>query len=122
MTIDDVESKLNLSLKNQMLSTLTDNVWSGIEDLIQAAIQSVLIVAGAASYVGKGAIAGLGLNYYDVNCSNCWLIAAILEDKKAWKVEWKQRRAHSLSSIWMRLVNWGVTLPQSVIDRAIVSR
>ncbi|MEZ9895003.1 ABC transporter substrate-binding protein, partial [Vibrio lentus] len=125
LTIDDVESKAeSIAKKSDVIYALTDNtVASGIEDLIQAANQSgTPVVAGATSYVGKGAIAGLGLDYYDVGVQTADYVAAILEGQKPGKLNVKTAKSSQLVINLDAARELGVTLPQSVIDRAIVSR
>ena len=120
-----MESKAeSIAKKSDVIYALTDNtVASGIEDLIQAANQSgTPVVAGATSYVGKGAIAGLGLDYYDVGVQTADYVAAILEGQKPGKLNVKTAKSSQLVINLDAARELGVTLPQSVIDRAIVSR
>ncbi|MFA0464537.1 ABC transporter substrate-binding protein, partial [Vibrio sp. 10N.261.45.F1] len=92
LTIDDVEEKTaSVAKKSDVIYALTDNtVASGIEGLINAANQAgTPVVAGATSYVGKGAIAGLGLDYYDVGVQTADYVAAILDGQKPGKLSVK---------------------------------
>ncbi|CAK1750549.1 putative ABC transport system substrate-binding protein [Vibrio crassostreae] len=125
LTIDDVESKAeSVAKKSDVIYALTDNtVASGMEDLINAANQAgTPVVAGATSYVGKGAIAGLGLDYYDVGVQTADYVAAILNGQKPGKLNVKTAQSSQLVVNLEAARELGVTLPQSVIDRAIVSR
>ena len=125
LTIDDVESKTeSIAKKSDVIYALTDNtVASGIEGLIEAANRAgTPVVAGATSYVGKGAIAGLGLDYYDVGVQTADYVAAILNGQKPGKLSVKTAQSSQLVVNLDAARELGVTLPQSVIDRAIVSR
>ncbi|MFS1935214.1 ABC transporter substrate-binding protein [Vibrio splendidus] len=125
LTIDDVEEKAgSVARKSDVIYALTDNtVASGIEGLIDAANRAGKpVVAGATSYVGKGAIAGLGLDYYDVGVQTADYVAAILNGQKPGKLNVKTAQSSQLVVNLDAARELGVTLPQSVIDRAIVSR
>ncbi len=125
LTIDDVESKTeSIAKKSDVIYALTDNtVASGIEGLIEAANRAgTPVVAGATSYVGKGAIAGLGLDYYDVGVQTADYVAAILNGQKPGKLSVKTAQSSQLVVNLDAARELGVTLPQSVIERAIVSR
>ncbi|MEL0610176.1 ABC transporter substrate-binding protein [Vibrio echinoideorum] len=125
LTIDDVESKTeSIAKKSDVIYALTDNtVASGIEGLIEAANRAgTPVVAGATSYVGKGAIAGLGLDYYDVGIQTADYVAAILNGQKPGKLSVKTAQSSQLVVNLEAARELGVTLPKSVIDRAIVSR
>ena len=125
LTIDDVEAKAeSVAKKSDVIYALTDNtVASGMEGLIDAANQAgTPVVAGATSYVGKGAIAGLGLDYYDVGIQTADYVAAILNGQKPGKLSVKTAQSSQLVVNLDAARKLGVTVPQSVIDRAIVSR
>ncbi|MEZ9300062.1 ABC transporter substrate-binding protein [Vibrio splendidus] len=125
LTIDDVEEKAgSVARKSDVIYALTDNtVASGIEGLIDAANRAGKpVVAGATSYVGKGAIAGLGLDYYDVGVQTADYVAAILNGQKPGKLNVKTAQSSQLVVNLDAARELGVTLPQSVIDRAIVNR
>ncbi|ARP37757.1 ABC transporter substrate binding protein [Vibrio syngnathi] len=125
LTIDDVEEKTaSVAKKSDVIYALTDNtVASGIEGLINAANQAgTPVIAGATSYVGKGAIAGLGLDYYDVGVQTADYVAAILNGQKPGKLNVKTAQSSQLVVNLDAARELGLTLPKSVVDRAIVSR
>ncbi|NOH32218.1 ABC transporter substrate-binding protein [Vibrio chagasii] len=125
LTIDDVESKAeSLAKRSDVIYALTDNtVASGVEGLIEAANQEgTPVVAGATSYVGKGAIAGLGLDYYDVGVQTADYVAAILNGQKPGKLSVKTAQSSQLVVNLEAARELGVTVPNSIIERAIVSR
>ncbi|MGI9876535.1 ABC transporter substrate-binding protein [Vibrio chagasii] len=125
LTIDDVESKAeSLAKRSDVIYALTDNtVASGVEGLIEAANQEgTPVVAGATSYVGKGAIAGLGLDYYDVGVQTADYVAAILNGQKPGKLSVKTAQSSQLVVNLEAARELGVTVPKSIIERAIVSR
>ncbi|MEZ8038114.1 ABC transporter substrate-binding protein [Vibrio sp. 1F263] len=125
LTIDDVEEKTaSVAKKSDVIYALTDNtVASGIKGLINAANQAgTPVVAGATSYVGKGAIAGLGLDYYDVGVQTADYVAAILNGQKPGKLSVKTAQSSQLVVNLDAARELGLTLPKSVVDRAIVSR
>ncbi|NOH91183.1 ABC transporter substrate-binding protein [Vibrio sp. AIC-3] len=125
LTIDDVESKAeSVAKRSDVIYALTDNtVASGAEGLIEAANQAgTPVVAGATSYVGKGAIAGLGLDYYDVGVQTADYVSAILNGQKPGKLSVKTAQSSQLVINLDAARELGVTVPKSVIERAIVSR
>ncbi|CAH7200876.1 ABC transporter substrate-binding protein [Vibrio chagasii] len=125
LTIDDVESKAeSVAKRSDVIYALTDNtVASGAEGLIEAANQAgTPVVAGATSYVGKGAIAGLGLDYYDVGVQTADYVAAILNGQKPGKLSVKTAQSSQLVVNLEAARELGVTVPNSIIERAIVSR
>ncbi|CAH7144765.1 ABC transporter substrate-binding protein [Vibrio chagasii] len=125
LTIDDVESKAeSVAKRSDVIYALTDNtVASGAEGLIEAANQAgTPVVAGATSYVGKGAIAGLGLDYYDVGLQTADYVSAILNGQKPGKLSVKTAQSSQLVINLDAARELGVTVPKSVIERAIVSR
>jgi putative ABC transport system substrate-binding protein len=125
LSIDDVEEKTaSVAKKSDVIYALTDNtVASGIEGLINAANQAgTPVIAGATSYVGKGAIAGLGLDYYEVGVQTADYVAAILNGQKPGKLNVKTAQSSQLVVNLDAARVLGLTLPKSVVDRAIVSR
>ena len=121
LTIDDVESKAeSLAKRSDVIYALTDNtVASGVEGLIEAANQEgTPVVAGATSYVGKGAIAGLGLDYYDVGVQTADYVAAILNGQKPGKLSVKTAQSSQLVVNLDAAQKLGVTIPESVVERA----
>ncbi|CAH6808817.1 ABC transporter substrate-binding protein [Vibrio splendidus] len=125
LTIDDVESKAeSVAKRSDVIYALTDNtVASGAEGLIEAANQAgTPVVAGATFYVGKGAIAGLGLDYYDVGVQTADYVSAILNGQKPGKLSVKTAQSSQLVINLDAARELGVTVPKSVIERAIVSR
>ncbi len=121
LTIEDVESKAeSLAKRSDVIYALTDNtVASGVEGLIQAANQEgTPVVAGATSYVGKGAIAGLGLDYYDVGVQTADYVVAILNGQKPGKLSVKTAQSSQLVVNLEAAQKLGVTIPESVLERA----
>ena len=121
LTIGDVESKAELLAKrSDVIYALTDNtVASGVEGLIKAANQEgIPVVAGATSYVSKGAIAGLGLDYYDVGVQTADYVAAILNGQKPGKLSVKTAQSSQLVVNLEAAQKLGVTIPESVVERA----
>ncbi|MFA0076751.1 ABC transporter substrate-binding protein [Vibrio artabrorum] len=123
LTIDDIESKAeSVAKKSDVIYALTDNtVASGIEGLIEAANQAgIPVVAGTTSYIGKGAIAGIGLDYYDVGLQTADYVVAILNGQKPGELSVKTAKSSHLVVNLVAARKLGVTLPQSVVDRAII--
>ncbi|WP_299688015.1 ABC transporter substrate binding protein [uncultured Vibrio sp.] len=121
LTADDVAAKAQaVAEKSDVIYALTDNtVASAMKGLIGAANQQrTPVVAGATSYVRQGAIAGLGLDYYEVGVQTADYVAAILNGQKPGKLSVKTALSSHLSVNVNAARELGVTLPQSVIDRA----
>lgn len=117
----DVQSATQaIASKSDILYAPTDNtVASAIEGMIVAANQSETpVLGGATSYVEKGAIAGLGFDYYQVGVQTADYVAAILEGQEPGELDVKVAKGSDL------IVNSGVAemlgieIPQSVLERA----
>lgn len=81
----DVQSATQaIAAKSDILYAPTDNtVASAIEGMIVAANQAKKpVFGGATSYVEKGAIAGLGFDYYQVGVQTADYVAAILDGQE----------------------------------------
>lgn len=117
----DVQSATQaIAAKSDILYAPTDNtVASAIEGMIVAANQSKTpVLGGATSYVEKGAIAGLGFDYYQVGVQTADYVAAILEGQEPGKLDVKVAKGSDLivnSSVAEMLE---IEIPQSVLERA----
>lgn len=125
LSVEDVEAKAkSVARKSDVIYALTDNtVASGMEELIEAANQAgTPVVAGATSYVGQGAIAGLGLDYYDVGVKTADYVVAILNGQKPGTLSVKTAQSSQLVVNLDAARALGVIVPQSVLERAVISR
>ncbi len=117
----DVQSATQaIVAKSDVIYAPTDNtVASAIEGMIVAANQAKTpVFGGATSYVEKGAIASVGFDYYQVGVQTADYVAAIIEGAEPGSLDVKVAKGSDLvvsSSAAMKL---GITIPQSVLDRA----
>ncbi|WP_391087711.1 ABC transporter substrate binding protein [Vibrio sp. NH-UV-68] len=117
----DVQSATQaIVAKSDVIYAPTDNtVASAIEGMIVAANQAKTpVFGGATSYVEKGAIASVGFDYYQVGVQTADYVAAIIEGAEPGSLDVKVAKGSDLvvsSSVAMKL---GITIPQSVLDRA----
>tara|TARA_Y100001956_G_scaffold82026_1_gene101416 strand:- start:708 stop:1673 length:966 start_codon:yes stop_codon:yes gene_type:complete len=117
----DVQSATQaIAEKSDVIYAPTDNtVASAIEGMIVAANQAKTpVFGGATSYVEKGAIAGLGFDYYQVGVQTADYVAAILEGSEPGSLDVKVAKGSDLvvnSSVAKKL---GLTVPASVLERA----
>jgi len=117
----DVKSATQaIAAKSDVIYAPTDNtVASAIEGMIVAANQSnTPVLAGATSYVEKGAIAGLGFDYYQVGVQTADYVAAILDGEKPGTLDVKVAKGSDLVVNTGAAKKLGLTIPQSVMDRA----
>ncbi|MBW3696523.1 ABC transporter substrate-binding protein [Vibrio sp. T187] len=117
----DVKSATQaIAAKSDVIYAPTDNtVASAIEGMIVAANQSKTpVLAGATSYVEKGAIAGLGFDYYQVGVQTADYVAAILDGEKPGTLDVKVAKGSDLVVNSGAAKKLGLTIPQSVMDRA----
>ncbi len=117
----DVQSATQaIAAKSDVLYAPTDNtVASAIEGMIVAANQAKTpVLGGATSYVEKGAIAGLGFDYYQVGVQTADYVAAILDGKEPGDLDVKVAKGSDLvvNSNAAKLL--GIEIPQSVLERA----
>lgn len=117
----DVQSATQaISAKSDIIYAPTDNtVASAIEGMIVAANQAKTpVFGGATSYVEKGAIAGLGFDYYQVGVQTADYVAAILEGQKPGQLDVKVAKGSDLVVNPKAAEMLGITLPESVVARA----
>ncbi|WP_428772781.1 ABC transporter substrate-binding protein [Vibrio sp.] len=117
----DVQSATQaIAAKSDIIYAPTDNtVASAIEGMIVAANQAKTpVLAGATSYVEKGAIAGLGFDYYQVGVQTADYVAAILEGQAPGSLDVRVAKGSDLMVNQSAAEKLGITIPQSVLDRA----
>ncbi|WP_417877396.1 ABC transporter substrate-binding protein [Vibrio sp.] len=117
----DVQSATQaISAKSDIIYAPTDNtVASAIEGMIVAANQSKTpVFGGATSYVEKGAIAGLGFDYYQVGVQTADYVAAILDGQEPGKLDVKVATGSDLVINQDAASKLGIQIPSSVVERA----
>ncbi|EJC6736467.1 ABC transporter substrate-binding protein [Vibrio vulnificus] len=117
----DVQSATQaIAAKSDVIYAPTDNtVASAIEGMIFAANQAKKpVFGGATSYVEKGAIAGLGFDYYQVGVQTADYVAAILEGQEPGKLDVKVATGSDLVVNQGTAEKLGITIPASVLSRA----
>ncbi|ADT86717.1 ABC transporter substrate-binding protein [Vibrio sp. Vb2880] len=117
----DVQSATQaIAAKSDIIYALIDNtVASAIEGMIVAANQAKTPVFGAAtSYVERGAVASLGFDYYQIGVQTADYVAAILDGAKPGSLDVKVAKGSDLVINKTAADKLGMTIPQSVLDRA----
>lgn len=117
----DVQSATQtIAAKSDIIYAPTDNtVASAIEGMLVAANQAKKpVFAGASDYVEKGAIAGLGFDYFQVGVQTAEYVAAILDGKKPGELDVKIAEGSDLMVNPAAAAKLGITLPESVLSRA----
>ncbi len=117
----DVQSATQaIADKSDIIYALIDNtVASAIEGMIVAANQAKKPVFGAAtSYVERGAVASLGFDYYQIGVQTADYVAAILEGAAPGSLDVKVAKGSDLVINKTAAEKLGMTIPQSVLDRA----
>jgi putative ABC transport system substrate-binding protein len=109
-----------ISAKSDIIYALIDNtVASAIEGMIVSANQAKTPVFGAAtSYVERGAVASLGFDYYQIGVQTADYVAQILEGTDPGKIDVKVAKGSDLVINTTAAEKLGLTIPQTVIDRA----
>ena len=110
----------SLEGKVDMIYTSTDNnVVSAYESLYQVAKESKIpLIASDTSSVARGAIAALGVNYYDLGRETGKIVVRILNGEKAGEIPVYTPQVLDLYVSPKNAKEQGVTLPQAVIDKA----
>lgn len=117
----DVQSATQaIAEKSDVIYAPTDNtVASAIEGMVVAANQAKTpVFGGATSYVEKGAIAGLGFDYYQVGVQTADYVAAILEGSEPGSLDVKVAKGSDLVVNTSVAEKLGLTVPSSVLERA----
>ncbi|GAL34552.1 ABC transporter substrate-binding protein [Vibrio maritimus] len=109
-----------ISAKSDIIYALIDNtVASAIEGMIVSANQAKTPVFGAAtSYVERGAVASLGFDYYQIGVQTADYVAQILEGTEPGKIDVKVAKGSDLVINATAAKKLGLTIPQTVMDRA----
>jgi putative ABC transport system substrate-binding protein len=110
----------SLEGKVDMIYTSTDNnVVSAYESLYQVAKESKIpLIASDTSSVERGAIAALGVNYYDLGRETGKIVVRILNGEKAGAIPVYTPKVLDLYVSPKHAKEQGITLPQAVIDKA----
>jgi putative ABC transport system substrate-binding protein len=105
-----------------MIYTSTDNnVVSAYESLYQIAKESKIpLIASDTSSVERGAVAALGVNYYDLGRETGKIVTRILNGEKAGAIPVYTPQSLDLYVSPKNAKAEGITLPQAVIDKAKV--
>lgn len=103
-----------------MIYTSTDNnVVSAYESLYQVAKESKIpLIASDTSSVERGAIAALGVNYYDLGRETGKIVVRILNGEEAGAIPVYTPQMLDLYVSPKHAKEQGITLPQAVIDKA----
>ena len=110
----------SLEGKVDMIYTSTDNnVVSAYESLYQIAKESKIpLIASDTSSVERGAVAALGVNYYDLGRETGKIVVRILNGEKAGAIPVYTPQALDLYVSPKHATEEGITLSQAVIDNA----
>ena len=110
----------SLEGKVDMIYTSTDNnVVSAYESLYQVAKESKIpLIASDTSSVERGAIAALGVNYYDLGRETGKIVVRILNGEKAGAIPVYTPKVLDLYVSPKHAKEQGITLPQAVLDKA----
>jgi putative ABC transport system substrate-binding protein len=117
----DVQSATQaISAKSDVLYAMIDNtVASAIEGMTIAANQANTPVFGATTtYIEGGAFAALGFDYYQIGVQTADYVVAILEGAKPGDLPVKVAKGSDLIVNKTAADKLGITIPQSVLDRA----
>ena len=117
----DVQSATQaIAEKSDILYAPTDNtVASAIEGMLVAANQTKTpVFGGATSYVEKGAIASIGLDYYQVGIQTADYVVAILEGADPGTLDVKVANGSDLVVNTTASKQLGITIPDSLLERA----
>ncbi|MBP2280528.1 putative ABC transport system substrate-binding protein [Psychrobacter sp. PL19] len=110
----------SLAGKVDMIYTSTDNnVVSAYESLYQVARESKIpLIASDTSSVARGAVAALGVNYYDLGRETGKIVVRILKGEKAGEIAVYTPQVLDLYVSPKNAEAEGISLPQAVIDKA----
>ena len=110
----------SLEGKVDMIYTSTDNnVVSAYESLFQIAKESKIpLIASDTSSVERGAVAALGVNYYDLGRETGKIVGKILNGENAGNIPVYTPQTLDLYVSPKNAKAEGITLPQAVIDKA----
>ncbi|WP_131667459.1 ABC transporter substrate-binding protein [Psychrobacter pygoscelis] len=117
---DIAMSARSIADKVDMIYTSTDNnVVSAYESLYQVARESkVPLIASDTDSVARGAVAALGVNYYDLGRETGKIVGRILNGEDAGTIPVYIPQSLDLYVSPNHAAEAGITLPQSVIDNA----
>ncbi|WP_413478235.1 ABC transporter substrate-binding protein [Vibrio hibernica] len=119
----DVQSATQaIVAKSDIIYAMIDNtVASAIDGMISAANQAKKpVLAASTTYVDRGALIGLGADYYQIGIQTADYVAAILEGKKPSELPVHVAKASDLIINIQAAEKLGFTIPSSILDRAEV--
>ena len=106
------------SLADVLYAPTDNTVANNIEGLIHAANRAnTPVLGGAVSYVEKGAVAGLGFDYYQVGVQTADYVVAILQGTAPGKLDVKFAQGSDLVINKDAAIRLGISIPDSVLSR-----
>ena len=119
-SVDVATAAKSLVGKVDIIYTSTDNnVVSALESLIAVANQAKIpVVAAEADIVKRGAIASLGMNYYDMGRQTGNIVARILKGEKPGNIAPQRGDQLSLTLNLQAAKAQGVTLSEALLKEA----
>jgi putative ABC transport system substrate-binding protein len=117
----DVQSATQaISAKSDILYAMIDNtVASAIEGMTIAANQAKTpVFAATSTYIDAGSIASLGFDYYQIGVQTADYVADILNGKNPGDIPVRVAKGSDLVVNKTAAEKLGITIPQSVLDRA----
>ncbi|MFV0575717.1 MAG: ABC transporter substrate binding protein [Vibrio sp.] len=117
----DVQSATQaIVAQSDVIYAMIDNtVASAIDGMVAAANQAKKpVFAASTTYMENGAVVGLGADYYQVGVQTADYVAAIFEGKKPTDLPVQVAKASDLVVSETAAKKLGVTIPQSILDRA----
>jgi putative ABC transport system substrate-binding protein len=112
----------------QSLVGQVDAIWVGTDNTVVTGLEALVSVCEAnhiplfpadEDSIIRGGIAAYSFDYYDIGYQTGEMVAKILDGKKASEIPVEKGKVISLSVNTAAAARMGVTLPQSVIDRAV---
>ncbi|MBD1575498.1 MULTISPECIES: ABC transporter substrate-binding protein [Vibrio] len=119
----DVQSATQaIVAKSDVIYAMIDNtVASAIDGMIAAANQAKKpVLAASVTYVDRGAVIGLGADYYQIGIQTSDYVVSILEGKKPNELPVHVAKASELIINPAAAKKLGVTIPTTIVDRAKV--
>lgn len=117
---DVLSASQSLVGKVDAIYTLTDNtIVSAFESVAKVGMDNKIpVFAADVDSVGRGAVAAVGFDYYDLGLQTADLVAAILKGEKPGSLATRTASSSKLAVNKKAAVAMGVTIPDAVLKRA----
>jgi putative ABC transport system substrate-binding protein len=123
-----VSTSADVSTAAQSLVGRVDAIWIGTDNTVVTGLEALIgvceenqipLFSADEDSIERGCIAAYSFDYYDIGVQTGEMVAKILNGKDASKIAVEKGKVISLSVNTAAAERMGITLPQSIVDKAV---